>query len=343
MAPHCIELLVLIVRLPCNIAALVTALGVVALTAPVVAEPPSEQELFDRLSAQEEREVIDLIDRGEQAYEAGEFERAAELFHDVHELFPHPDIAYQLALCHERQGNYELAIQYYRQYLERAPGADDRTRVERQIEEFEQRLGDDLSTVHVETTPAGAEVRLDDPETIPVGTTPEQLTLEPGEHRLHITREGYEPVVENVEIREGHDRSLHLQLVETAGDVDPPDASSTTSWWQPTLSVTSLLVGGVATVATVDYRRQVRELDRDLNDFGGAEDTDHNRGARDRTLEDRARAHNRSLATGTLAGALLIGGAVFTGWWAFGGDEAEPTAGVVPADDGLRLALTSRF
>ncbi len=71
-----------------------------------------------------------------------------------------------------------------------------------------------LGTVHLVGEPAGAEVRVDDPESEPVATLPGDVPLVPGQHTLIITAEGHQTsqIEVTVQPRQRIRRSVSLEL-----------------------------------------------------------------------------------------------------------------------------------
>lgn len=60
----------------------------------------------------------ELFSQGMQAYQANDFERAAQLLTQADEVIPSPELAYNIAFCSQRMGDAARAIRYYRRYLE---------------------------------------------------------------------------------------------------------------------------------------------------------------------------------------------------------------------------------
>jgi tetratricopeptide (TPR) repeat protein len=69
-------------------------------------------------SAQTEQErARALFEEGAQAYEAGDFQRAATKMIEAYELVASPDLAFNVGRTYERMSEYDLAIRYFRIYL----------------------------------------------------------------------------------------------------------------------------------------------------------------------------------------------------------------------------------
>jgi hypothetical protein len=72
--------------------------------------------------------------------DAGRFADAIREFSIAYELFPHPQILYNLAKVYRRMGDPEKSIFYFKRYLMVLPNAKDRADVERRIHELEDEM-----------------------------------------------------------------------------------------------------------------------------------------------------------------------------------------------------------
>lgn len=303
------------------------------------------EKLLDRLTEEEQAEVAELIEKGRAAYDAGDFEVSVEHFHDVYELFPHPNVSYRLGLSYERIGDAEMAIQHLRRFLELDPEAPERGRIERTIADLEEQLGDDISTLRVESFPVGAQIYIGDRETASVGETPQQVTLEPGEHRVFIEKRGYEPTEETVVVEEGtnHVVQVHLDEIEDDdGGGRPVDDGL--DWWKPAVSVGLLGLGGFSLYQAVAYMDEADRIrDRIHTQYGGEPDTPQNRSERDELNDELTAASNMSTAMGVTGGVLLMGSAVFTLWWIVAEYRTGLALRVDPGGDGAGVWLRGEF
>jgi tetratricopeptide (TPR) repeat protein len=103
------------------------SLGV--LPASAIASPPSGPSSDDAARAQAKHHV----ERGAQLYDAGQYEEALAAFEDAASTYASPDFQFNIGLCHERLGHYDVAIRAYEVYLRNKPDAPDRSSVEHRI------------------------------------------------------------------------------------------------------------------------------------------------------------------------------------------------------------------
>ncbi len=287
-------------------------------------------ELLDSLTAEEEAKVISLIDEGQQKYDDGEFQQALDIFNELYNIFPHPDVNYRVALCYERLGEDEMAVQHYRQFLEQVPDAEERGRVEGTIATLERRIGDASSTLRVETFPIGAQIFVDDPDTAPVGETPQSIQLAPGEsYELIVKKEGYETMQRTVSVARGENTVMQLTMIEDGG---APAEVGGVSRWKPVGSVVMVGAGGVALFQARGHRSKYHEI----------KDTSSTRPIEDRDVMIREK--NLAKGMGALGGATLLGAAAFTTWWIVGRrSEATRQFGLTPQPHGFSFVVSSQF
>ena len=74
---------------------------------------------------------------GVKAYGGGDYKAAIKEFSTAQELAPADLNNYNLALCYDKLGDPEPAIQYYRAYLDKQPGSDKKAEIEGSINRLE--------------------------------------------------------------------------------------------------------------------------------------------------------------------------------------------------------------
>src|SRR5690349_20152073 len=114
-------------------------------------------------AAAQSHEVVELFECGTEAYRAGRYEEAADLFARAHEIEAVPDLTYNLARSLENLGRHAEAAVAYRRYLVESPDAEDRLGIEERIHTLEareterQRLADERDRLLAERARLGTQ------------------------------------------------------------------------------------------------------------------------------------------------------------------------------------------
>ncbi len=218
------------------------------------------------LSEAQQQQLVQLIEAGKQAYDRGEFEGSLAKFRQAYDIYQHPDIIYRIALCHERLGEDQQAVKFYRQFLSLAPDAPERPRIEKTIAVIESRIA--KSEIRITTNPAGAVVYIDDEANGAAGYTPTALAVKPGNYKLIVKKDGFEPVRELVTVGAGQSVQVRYQLDQPARGADPAVAKRHGA--APSVKFITLASLGVAAGITSvvffglhsDRRAKLDELDQ---------------------------------------------------------------------------------
>ncbi|MBZ0234193.1 MAG: PEGA domain-containing protein, partial [Deltaproteobacteria bacterium] len=121
--------------------------------------------------------------RAVDAEERQDWRTAVDEYLTAYELAPHPDVLFNVATVYERLNELRQAATYYRRYLQDAPDAPDRAKVERTIEALRKKP----SAVTIESAPAGAVIIVDGERK---GRAPLELKLPGGEHHVVAEHSG---------------------------------------------------------------------------------------------------------------------------------------------------------
>ncbi len=170
----------------------------------------AQERSFEDLSANEKQRLATLIDAAKKEYDVGNFESSLESFQRAYDIYPHPDILYRMGLCYERLGEDSAAVRLYRQFLDKVPNAPERPRIEKTIAIIESRIS--RSEIRISTDPEGAIVYIDDKANGVSGYTPTSLPVSPGNYRIIVEKEGFEPLEELVSVESGQTLQLRYQL-----------------------------------------------------------------------------------------------------------------------------------
>src|SRR5690242_21922200 len=86
-----------------------------------------------RAHADDRAEARSHYQAGVKLYAGGDYKSAIREFSAAQQLAPADLNNYNLALCYDKLGDAEPAIQYYRAYLDKQPGSDKRAEIEASI------------------------------------------------------------------------------------------------------------------------------------------------------------------------------------------------------------------
>jgi hypothetical protein len=88
-------------------------------------------------SAQDQQEAKGHFKRGEALYKAKRFKQAAESYELAYQRLPLPAFLFNIGQCYRNLGRAADAVDLFKRYLEDAPEAPNRRRVEELLEELE--------------------------------------------------------------------------------------------------------------------------------------------------------------------------------------------------------------
>jgi len=153
-------------------------------------------------------------------FRAREYRPAIQEFELAARLVPSADLWFNIARAHEELGDYGDAADYYQRYLRDRVDPPDGDAVRERITALraqaeEARIAEGqrptTGTLRLRASQPGAAIALDDEA---VGTSPMDLPmpLEPGTHRVEVTREGYVPFRAQVEVGRGVTSAAFAQL-----------------------------------------------------------------------------------------------------------------------------------
>ena len=165
----------------------------------------------EQLTPQQEETLADALEAGNNAFNRGFFDQAAEHYRAALEIHRGERLVYRLGLCYERMDDVPAAVQAYSDYLAEWPDSPIAGRVAADLKRLKARLAATLPHLEVITLPRGFEVRRGGPGGPVLGETPLRVPIKPGEHLLVMTREGYATITRTVTMEAGRDQNLTLQ------------------------------------------------------------------------------------------------------------------------------------
>lgn len=181
-------------------------------------EPPPAPEDGEAPPAPERDEARRVYGQATRAFEAGDFQAAADGFRRANELVPAPHAEYWRAVSLDRSNRDVAALEAYEAYLENPEaekvGEEPLLTARRRVKELLAKL----AVVELATTPPAA-VTVNGTAS---GTTPIKLRLEPGVHRVVLSADGYR--IEELTVRAVAGQSLaeSFALTPVAPAAPPP-------------------------------------------------------------------------------------------------------------------------
>jgi tetratricopeptide (TPR) repeat protein len=169
--------------------------------------------------ADKAQDALKLLDEGIKLFNDGELNEARDDFARARDLVPDKANPYRwLGLVDARMGRCGDAIKELEIFLQKVPPNDQRTAEavtlrDRCREDLQPRVG----SLIIETTPPGAEVRLDDSSAPASGVTPYRLDVPAGNHVVFLHRGGFEPVTRGVQVTPKETARVSLNLVPLPG------------------------------------------------------------------------------------------------------------------------------
>ena len=244
---------------------LAAAIGLIAVVGAPGGPSPAAQQL-DKL--------------GKEAYRKERYADAVAAFEGAYLEQPLPKYLYNLGKCHEKLGDLARASHFFERYLDEAPEAEDRDKVQAVAKMLRIRLAKTHTRLIVRSEPTGALVKAradgggaDDGGE---GTTPFSEWLPFGDYVVTVSAEGRPAARRRVVLRPGAARTLMVDLdadgpdareAEADGDpVEPPaesrieeseDQGGNGWWWYAAAG--TLVAGGLALAALAE----AEESDRD--------------------------------------------------------------------------------
>jgi tetratricopeptide (TPR) repeat protein len=159
---------------------------------------------------------------GVAAYGEGRFEQAVSEFLAAERLAPRAALSFNIARAYDQLGDAGRALQYYRDYLRREPGAKNAAETTVRVKELEAALASKgVQQLSVRSEPSGASLRIDERL---VGATPWTGELSPGPHRLVLAAPGHVEHSRSVQLPQAHALDVELRLEPNSAAVPTSEA-----------------------------------------------------------------------------------------------------------------------
>lgn len=186
------------------------AFSVAAIVFLVPASPVEAQEEEARLLFERGNEHLARAMRARGRRRTRELRQALDAYHGCLRLGARTrNVVFNLALTLQELGREPEAFNYYSHYLRSFElSAEDRIEGERRI----AGVRPNVAVVSIESSPSGAEVRVDRRDLPVRGQTPLELALPPGEHTLFLTLDGYREATATATVSVGQTARAGVEL-----------------------------------------------------------------------------------------------------------------------------------
>jgi hypothetical protein len=211
-----------------GLCALATLTGTLAMThAPTASAQPKKPAAAETKS---DAEGEDTKEQAKEAYieasglfKEGKFEEAVPLFEKADELFPGAAPKHKIAVCYDKLGKTQEAIDAYQTFIDSDPGEKYADRVESSKQRIAELQAQLPAKVMIVVGPEGVGATQITVDGTPAGGS--ELSLPAGEHTVVISAEGYQPVTEVVTVQGGEDKKLEVTLAPMAAPPPPEPAT----------------------------------------------------------------------------------------------------------------------
>jgi tetratricopeptide (TPR) repeat protein len=179
------------------------------------ADSPSDEAVVDERRAAAKTKY----QQGADAYSAGNYKDAVDLFLAADHLAPSAPLSFNIARAYEKLGDDSGSLRWYRDFLRRNPNAANAENVRSLIATLAQALAKKgVQQLTVLSSPAGATVTIDDQ---PLGVTPWTGELSPGKHHVLLTERGYTDGQRDVDLARTEPMDLTVRLEQRPEPVAP--------------------------------------------------------------------------------------------------------------------------
>lgn len=193
-------------------------IALVLLAATLVVPISAQAQSGDQEKEELDPEYVEKKKAGSDAFNSGDFQRAADLFREAFDISPRGNLLFNIALSYERSGDLEQAVQFYERFVKAVPNSPQRPAVQRQLATLKASLKDRYVDVSVSSSPPGAIIFVNDKSEGAMGKAPLTFKLLPGSHTLIAELEGYEPAKQRIQVAGGIPAVADITLI-SSGEV----------------------------------------------------------------------------------------------------------------------------
>jgi hypothetical protein len=159
---------------------------------------------------------------GDKKFKAGDYAGALADFTAANDIKSTPQAERYIGLCEDALGHSRKAAEWFEKFLAHVP-----EKLASQGDEIKKRLAEIQAMpgkVHVESTPPGASVAVDDKAQ--PSPTPADLELPPGSHTITLASPGHLPATRTVDVTFASSQSVSAELAPEPPPPPPPVAAA---------------------------------------------------------------------------------------------------------------------
>ena len=191
----------------------------------------------------------ELYESAKGAYDRKDYLEAAALLRRAYELAPDAKLLWNIGRSAELAGEYEAALEAYRQYLATVPSAKEKASTEKRILEVKAAFGKGWLTIVADTDGATARIDGGEPVTLPVL----RHLLPKGRHDVTVTAQGHLDARVFAIIAAGEPSDLSVALAKAPAEVpaiashpeDEDQGATLATWgWVTAGTGAALAIGG---------------------------------------------------------------------------------------------------
>lgn len=192
-------------------------------------------------------EVEARFKKGVELFKEADFRAALVEFRRAYDISKNPKILYNIAKVEFQLTNYVAAISTYEKYLSEAASIIDDAR-RKEVQDELPKLRARVASATISTNVSGATVFVDD-EAVATSPLESPVLLNPGVHRIAVSKDGFATASRRVEVAGGDAFVVDITLAAEPSiervDAPSPVSSDGTSIWR----TTGIIVGAAGVVA----------------------------------------------------------------------------------------------
>ncbi len=147
-------------------------------------------------------------------FDAGEFQKALDLFTQAYSTFPKARYVFSIASCYEKLGNLPRALDAYEMFTQYEPTPDVLGRVESETKKLKGMLAQEYGEVFIFSSPTGAQIIIDEISKQNVYQTPTRRWLKEGDHSIFFKKDKCAPREMRLSVKKGEHIYIYAGLKE---------------------------------------------------------------------------------------------------------------------------------